>query len=284
MGEYNKDSKTRVQNSKYPMQTSLVFPTYNWPEALEMIFISLKAQSEMPDEVVIADDGSKNETKQLIDRYRDELDIPIKHIWHEDQGWRKTTILNKAVAAASGDYIIQIDGDCILHASFIKDHKEAAAKSTYLYGSRVNIQEELVDEVFSTKRIKFPYFLKGLKRRTRNIHAPFLGKMFGINKDLSRKIRGCNFSFWRPDFIEVNGYDEDMIGWGREDSELAARFINCGIYGKRMRYRGIVYHIWHPTKPREEVPGKDDIQNKTITQGITRCKNGIDKYLHENPV
>ncbi|NNK86693.1 MAG: glycosyl transferase, partial [Flavobacteriaceae bacterium] len=77
------------------------------------------------------------------------------------------------------------------------------------------------------------------------------------------------------------GYNEDMIGWGREDSELAARLINSDVFGKRMRYRGIVYHIWHPVRPKDELASKDVIQEKTISQGLKSCENGIDKYLNE---
>ncbi|NNK86654.1 MAG: glycosyltransferase, partial [Flavobacteriaceae bacterium] len=178
------------------MTTSLVFPTYNWPEALELIFLSLKSQSVLPDEVVIADDGSTEDTRAMIEKYREQFSIPIVHIWHEDEGFRKTTILNKAIAAASGDYIIQIDGDCIMHNHFIKEHTKAARKHTYLYGSRVNIEENLVNDVLENKRITFPFFIHGLSRRTRNIRIPVLGKLFRRTSKLSKKIRGCNFSFW----------------------------------------------------------------------------------------
>ena len=266
------------------MTTSLVFSTYNWPEALELIFLSLKSQSVLPEEVVIADDGSTDDTRAMIEKYRDEFSIPIIHIWHEDKGHRKTTILNKAIAAASGDYIIQIDGDCIMHRHFIKDHIEAARKNTYIYGSRVNIEQELLEDVIENKRIRFPFFIRGISRRTRNIRIPLLGKLFFPTKKLSKKIRGCNFSFWRDDFIKANGFNEDMKGWGIEDSELVARFINGDILGQRMRYRGIVYHIWHPVRPRDEVASKDVIQERTISLKLKSCENGIDKYLDETVV
>ena len=278
--EYTKVSQTQRILIE-PMTVSLVFPTYNWPEALEMIFLSLKSQSMLPDELVIADDGSTAETRAMIEKYRSQFSVPVLHIWHEDKGYRKTTILNKAIAAASGDYIIQIDGDCIMHRHFIRDHVRAAENRTYLYGSRVNIEEELLEDVIENKRIRFPFFIHGLSRRTRNLHIPVFGKLFKKTKKLSRKIRGCNFSFWRDDFIKANGYNEDMTGWGREDSELVARFINSGILGQRMRYRAIVYHIWHPTRPRDEVASKDIIQERTISEGIKSCENGIDKYLNE---
>ncbi len=109
------------------MKTSLLISTYNWPQALELILKSALNQTEMPDEILIADDGSTEETKELIENFKTKSTVPINHIWHEDKGFRKAIILNRAIAAAIGEYIIQIDGDCIMHRNFVKDHKEMAA-------------------------------------------------------------------------------------------------------------------------------------------------------------
>ena len=121
------------------MKTALLVSTYNWPDALHVVLKSLKNQTVSPQEVLIADDGSREETKNLIHRYQIELTFELKHIWQEDKGFRKSAILNKAVAATDADYIIQIDGDCIMHPHFIEDHLAAAKREVYLFGSRVNI-------------------------------------------------------------------------------------------------------------------------------------------------
>ena len=101
---------------------SLVTPTYNWPEALELLLKSVLNQSVLPDEVIIADDGSKPDTKLLIDQYKKDFPIPLIHIWHEDKGNRKPRIMNKAIAKANYEYIIEIDGDIIMNRYFIQDH------------------------------------------------------------------------------------------------------------------------------------------------------------------
>ncbi|MBT8254777.1 MAG: glycosyltransferase family 2 protein [Flavobacteriaceae bacterium] len=263
------------------MSISLVIPTYNWPEALELIFLSLLSQRVLPDELIIADDGSTRSTHEMIEKYRHQLKIPLVHLWQEDKGYRKSIILNKAIAKAKGDYIIQIDGDCIMHEHFISDHISASCKNTYLYGSRVNLNQELLKELFEEKKIKFPFFQPGLKRRTRNIRIPVLGKLFFRTKKLSKKIRGCNFSFWRKDFIAVNGYNEDITGWGREDSELIVRMINNSVLGKRLRYRGIVYHIHHTVRSSKKLDINYDIQQQAIQKKVIFCENGMDKYLKE---
>ncbi len=261
------------------MKTSLLISTYNWPQALELVMLSAENQTEKPDEILIADDGSTEETKELIDDFRKKLSVEIKHFWHEDKGFRKSIILNKAIAAAQGDYIIQIDGDCIMHKDFVGDHKAMARSNTYLYGSRVNIQEDFLPMLFETQKIVFSYFQKGIKKRNRNLRIPALSSFYGTQKTISKKMRGCNVSFWKKDLVAVNGYNEDFEGWGREDSELIIRMMNNGVMGKRLRYRGIVYHIWHKIKDVSHLERNNDLQEKAIAENSKWCKNGIDKHL-----
>ena len=148
------------------MKASLVICTYNWPEALELVLKSIMVQKEMPEEVIIADDGSKEETKNLIESFKSKLSIPLHHVWQEDKGWRKSIILNKAIANAKGEYIIQIDGDCILHSSFVKDHLRYARRGVYLSGSRVNIQESFCYLINDTTKNLFELKRFDLEQQT----------------------------------------------------------------------------------------------------------------------
>lgn len=256
---------------------SLIISTYNWPQALALVLDSVLQQSHHADEILIADDGSDAATAELIRRYQKRL--PIRHIWHKDQGFRKAAILNQAIAVAQGEYLIQVDGDCILHRHFIRDHLALAEPNVYLYGSRVNIKQNHLPSLFARRQTRFGFFAKGIGKRTRNIHAPVLSRQYRKTAVLPHKFRGCNASFWRQDVIAVNGYNQDFNGWGREDSELIIRLINHGVLGKRIRYRGIVYHIYHPEQPRNNLNINDQIQQQTIDQALSRCHNGIDQYL-----
>ena len=261
------------------MKTSLLISTYNWPEALELVLMSANNQTQPPDEILIADDGSSEETKSLIENFQKKLVVPIRHFWHEDKGFRKAIILNKAIAAATGDYIIQVDGDCIMHADFVRDHRALAQTNVYLFGSRVNIQEKFLPELFASQKIKFGFLDKGIKKRTRNLRVPTLSGLYRTSGQVSEKMRGCNVSFWKKDVIGVNGYNEDFEGWGREDSELIIRMMHNGVKGRRLRYRGIVYHIWHEVKDQSRFEINDSLQEKAIAEGSNWCENGIDKYL-----
>jgi predicted glycosyltransferase involved in capsule biosynthesis len=203
----------------------------------------------------------------------------LVHVWHEDIGFTKSTILNKAIAQSQGDYIIQVDGDCIMHPNFIKDHIEFASKNCYLYGSRVNILPNAIEGVFAKNKIAFTAFSTEIKNKTRAIHFPFLSQFYKSHFGISKKFRGCNVSFWQKDFIAINGYNEDYEGWGREDSDLVIRMGNNGVKAKRLRYAGIVYHIHHKINSKHNFELNDKMQNETILEKTVVIKNGIDKYL-----
>lgn len=260
-------------------QTALLISTYNWPEALDLVLQSVLLQTHLPNKILIADDGSKEETKQLIKEFQLKSTVPILHFYQEDKGFRKAKILNKAVAGSNVDYIIQVDGDCIMHPNFVEDHLNLAEKGVYLYGSRVNILPNAVEKIFRMKKIYFNIFSNEIKNRTRTLHIPFLSRLYKSHEGISRKFRGCNVSFWRDDFIAINGYNEDFEGWGREDSDLAIRLGNNHIKAKRLRYAGIAYHIYHKTNSKDHFECNDKMQKETIVNRTVRILNGIDKYL-----
>jgi glycosyltransferase involved in cell wall biosynthesis len=258
---------------------TLVASTYNWPEALELLLLSVLNQSVLPNEVIIADDGSGEDTKNLIENFKKTFPVPLVHIWQEDLKNRKSRIMNKAIAAAKYDYIVEIDGDIILNKHFVEDHLAYAQKGHYLFGSRVNIQEKLLPELFSEKNIDFNFFSKGIKKRSRTIRIPFLMNFAKSVDKCSKKLRGCNMSFWKEDFIKINGYNESIVGWGMEDSEMIQRLHNIGIKGKRLKYTGIVYHIYHKEQSRNNVPVNSEIENQTIKNKLTSVEKGVDQFL-----
>lgn len=262
------------------MKTALLISTYNWPKALELVLKSVQDQTELPDEILIADDGSTLETKKIVDDFSNKINIPVKHFWQDDMGFRKAKILNKAIAGTNKDYIIQVDGDCILNKHFVRDHIKNAQSNVYLYGSRVNILPNSVEDVFQNQKTSFSVFSKEIKNKTRTLHIPFLSSLYKPHHGFSKKFRGCNVSFWRKDFIEINGYNEDFEGWGREDSDLVIRMGNKGVLAKRLRYVGIVFHIFHKINSKQNLELNDALEQKTINEKTVRISNGIDKYLN----
>ncbi|MCB4809180.1 glycosyltransferase family 2 protein [Tamlana sp. 62-3] len=260
-------------------KTSLVTPTYNWPEALELLLLSVKNQSYLPNEVIIADDGSKKETKDLIEAFQKDFPVPIVHVWHEDNKNQKPAIMNKAIAKAKYDYIIEIDGDIIMHKHFVKDHLEMASKGMFLYGTRAIIKKERLDKLFKNKQISFNPLSKGIYKRGRTIHFPLLTSFNKAESTRSSKLRGCNMSFWRDDFIKVNGFNEALTGWGIDDSEMIQRLLNIGITGRRLKFRAIAYHIYHKEQDKSHIEINKLIEKETTKNKVTFIEKGINQYL-----
>ena len=258
---------------------SLVTPTYNWSEALELLLLSVLNQTVLPNEVIIADDGSRDDTKHLIEKFQEKFPIPLIHIWHEDLKNRKPKIMNKAIAITKNDYIIEIDGDIIMNKYFIEDHLSFAQKGHYLFGSRVNIQEKLLVNLFSKKIIEFNLISKGIKKRGRTIRIPFLMNFAKSVPHRSLKLRGCNMSFWKDDFIKINGFNEDLVGWGIDDSEMIQRLHNIGIKGKRLKFAGIAYHIYHKEQSKTHFEINNQIERETTEKKLTFIEKGINQYL-----
>jgi glycosyltransferase involved in cell wall biosynthesis len=263
------------------MKVSLLIATYNWPEALLLVLESVQNQSVLPNEIIIADDGSKNETRQLIDNFKTTTAIELHHIWQEDIGFRLAKIRNKAIAKAQFEYVIQIDGDIILHKDYIKDHINYAAKNTFITGPRVLLSKEATQLALTNKITTFSPFTKNIKNRFNAVHFPLINQFIRPKKapieKLIFKVRGCNMSFWRQDLLDVNGYEEDFKTWGREDSELAARLIKKGVALRKLRLAGIQYHLDHNEQDKNNIEQNNAILEKNKATTSFWCENGISK-------
>lgn len=254
--------------------SSLVIATYNWPAALGLCLKSVACQTCMPDEIIIADDGSDKSTREVVESYQKILSVPIVHVWHEDQGFRKTIILNKAIGLANSEYIIQIDGDVILNKHFISDHLALKELKTFIRGTRAMLTEDLTKKILQSGTVELSPFGTGIENRN-NAFRSYTLKWFGNRKERScRSVRGSNLSFWKADFISVNGYNNELTGWGHEDEELAARFINSGVIKKIVKLAAVQYHLHHPISERTNEPKHADEVNRVIEQGIKFCNNG----------
>ncbi|WP_407428814.1 glycosyltransferase family 2 protein [Arcticibacter sp.] len=254
---------------------SLIVATYNWPEALNVCLLSIKHQTVFPCEVIIADDGSTPVTKSLIDSYKKTFPVPLIHVWHEDNGFRKSLILNKGVLKASGDYIVQIDGDVILDKHFITDHLSVAEKGFFVRGTRAHIRKDRVGRVLKQGLINLNYFSPGLMHRFNALRIPKLAFLIEMKASSSDRVRGSNLAFWRSDFILVNGYDNDLTGWGHEDEELAARFINNGIWKKSVKFKCVQYHLYHTERSYSQKAFHVSAVDNTRQKSLKACTNGI---------
>jgi glycosyltransferase involved in cell wall biosynthesis len=260
------------------MKVSLIISTYNQPDALAKVLQGLTRQTRWPNEILVADDGSTEATRRLVDQWQSQARCPVRHVWHADEGFRKTVILNKAVQATSGDYLIFLDGDCVPHWDFIADHCAAATPDAFIQGHRVLVGQKAATwfgrrELAVDRRCAL---WQGQISGWKNAYRwpwPFISE-----KNRVQGIRGCNFSLWRKDMLRVNGYNEAITGWGREDAEFAARLMNAGVRRLDLRGRALCFHLWHPPASRIQLPANDELLEKAVREKIARCEHGLDRH------
>lgn len=233
---------------------SILLATYNWPQALKLCLESLATQTDQNFEIIIADDGSTESTKLLIEACKAAHPISIKHLWQDDQGFRKTKILNQAINAAHGDYLVFLDGDCIVQPDFVAQHRKLAQKGYLVTGSRVLLSESLTTELLAWPHWSFQKFDSCLLSRRLNgginKYWPLKIKLGNgawrdYKKFVWRRIKGCNMACWKADAEAINGFDETMIGWGHEDADFVFRLQHHGIGRKSGSWSTEVLHLFH---------------------------------------
>lgn len=244
-----------------PMKISVVVTTYNWPAALETVLKSLLEQKTFHAfEIIVADDGSKEETAVLINSLKEQSSIPLLHIWQPDEGFRAAAIRNKAILAANGDYIIFLDGDCVPREDFVEKHFTLAEPRAFVVGNRVLLTKEFTEKVLTQGLPIYQWslvdwfwaWLAGHCNRLLPLIAlPLTGwRTYFKTKVRWRGAKGCNLAVWKEDLLSVNGWEEKFVGWGYEDSDLVIRLLHSGIKRKSGRFYVPVIHLWHPENDR----------------------------------
>ena len=261
------------------MRVSLIITTYNRPDALLLVLRSIEEQRTLPYEVIIADDGSTNHTKEVVTSFQEKSDIRVIHSWQEDSGFRAARSRNKAISKSNGDYIVLIDGDMILHSEFINDHINNAQPSYFVQGSRVLLTQDKTKQALDQQKINFSLLSNGLQNRKNALHSNSLSTLFSSKKNTLRGIKSCNLAFFRQDCISVNGFNNEFEGWGREDSEFIMRLLNSGINRKNVRFNAIQFHLWHNENIRDSLEKNEAILQNTINKQIKWCDSGLKKFL-----
>ncbi len=231
------------------MKVSFIITTYNNPTALEKVLEGVLHQERHPDEVLIADDGSGYETARVVNNFTQRAPFPAKHVWQEDRGFRLAKIRNEAIKQSSGDYVIVLDGDCVISRHFLSDHIKLAERGCFIQGKRILVSKEAVASFnYNHANSVLSLIKMAITGKISNIHHLIhLPLDIPIKNRRLKGIKGCNMSYFKNDILAVNGYNEDFVDWGNEDSELACRFFNYGLQKKVHPFMAICFHLWHPT-------------------------------------
>lgn len=267
-------------------KASLIISVYKKIHELELILNALTIQTFREFEVLIADDGSGDELSNFISDFKKTTKLDITHVFQEDSGFRKNMILNKSIKKSNHDYLIFLDGDCIPHSDFVRQHLLNQEKDTVLCGSRVNLSRKLSNEMSVQRIIKKDYEKIGLKHILdswkKNDRSTFIEEGFIISNKVLRKlysdkdgrIVGCNFSLEKELIRKINGFDENYVGPGYgEDSDIEFRLRRAGAKMKSVRNLAVIFHINHSiTKPSAENAA---YFKKVLQSDGYICKNGL---------
>jgi glycosyltransferase involved in cell wall biosynthesis len=256
---------------------SVLLATYNWPEALSLSLQSLQQQSDKDFEIIICDDGSTSETKELIHQFQKTAHINITHLWQKDDGFKKSAILNQGIQAAQGDYLIFLDGDCIVQKTFIAHHKKLAEKNYMVTGSRILCNQNFTDAVckkgiwsedFFSQDLMTHFFKKHINKVLPLIIQLPDHPWRKYSKFVWRRIKGCNMACWKEDALAIGGFDEALVGWGHEDADFVFRLYNQGIQRKSGAWSTEVLHLWHKMADKQSAAKNAEIVRAKILAKI----------------
>jgi len=262
----------------------VIISTYNNIPDLNLVIEGYRAQTDLNFILYIADDGSTSETANFLAKKQTNFPVPIKHIWHNDNGFRLSAIRNRAIIESKTSYLIITDGDCIPLPNMIAAHRKNATMGSFVTGGRLLLSQQLSNQLRHQAwaihlESKFTLIKRVLKGEINRI-TPIISPVFlGNSTTQSHGIRGCHLAFWRNDLIRVGGFDEIYQGWGREDSDIAARLFHLGITRKNLR--GIpLLHLWHLEAKRSELNHNDQLLAACLDEKRVQAIKGIKIKTH----
>lgn len=260
------------------MKVSLIIITYNAPQYLALVLESVRRQRVMPFEVVVADDGSTDETRKLIDSLRPNFPCLLKHAWHEDDGFRIARIRNEAIKLSEGDYLIFSDGDLMLNRHFVADFTSAARSGMALIGTRLFLSEPFTQKMLVEGAAYKPFCAlsgKSEKNWLNGVRIPNLYKFFQVYDLPKTSLRGGLLGVFRSDMLAVGGWDSLYEGWGSEDTDLIVRLIHHGLKARKLKHQGLTYHLWHPHNSRAAQSRNEDMLKACIREKRVKAINGL---------
>jgi glycosyltransferase involved in cell wall biosynthesis len=266
---------------------SVVITTYNRPEALDAVVRACFMQNDKNFEIIIADDGSTANTRACVKQLAAASPVPIRHVWQADDGFRAAMARNRGTLAASGEYIVFLDGDCIPQRDFIARHRALSQPGCLVSGSRILMSERLTQRVLDEKidlgAVKratlLGWRLEGDLNKTLQplgLRWPDLGRVSGKFK--WRRIKSCNLGVWRSDLERVNGFDESFVGWGYEDSDLVLRLHHAGVQRKDGAFATEVFHLWHREAQRDQEASNRQVVLERAGSRVTQAVRGLREH------
>ncbi len=274
---------------------SIIISTYNNTGHLARALEGYLLQTYRNFEILIADDGSRDDTRALIREFRSRAGVRVAHLWHEDRSWRKCRILNKALRHARSDYLLFTDGDCIPRPDWVERHARLARPGRFLSGADCRLPENVtkaitLGDVESGRVFGWGWLRsRGMpvdKRVLKVLPPRWLANLMDLSNISRARWSGSNASGWKDDLVRVNGFDERFTGWGKEDHELAVRLWNSGVTSRHIRYTAVTYHLDHgkPYFNQEKFEANLAILRESIATKSTRATVGLDQSGEDHTI
>jgi glycosyltransferase involved in cell wall biosynthesis len=285
------------------MLISVIVSTYNRPDALEAVLLSLLEQTDTDYEIVIADDGSGTATQEVVGKFQQTAlqarlargaAPQVTHAWHSDDGFRLSAVRNLGVYASAGEYLIFLDGDCMVRPNFIQRHRALAEAGFMVSGSRVLLSEKWTAQALTSStgnaaaaaRRPFGYWLTQRLQGNANKIIPMLvmpdSALRHYRKVRWNRIKGCNLGIWRKDYAAVNGCDETFVGWGHEDADLVLRLARHGVRRKSGAFSTEIFHLWHKENVRTTESANRHRVEERMKSGVTQAEVGLRDYPRDD--
>ncbi len=268
------------------MKTAVIVTTYNRPDALAAVLAGYFNQVDHDFELFVADDGSRDDTRLLVEAHAARAPFKLHHVWQDDAGFRPGAVRNRAAACTQADYLIFADGDCVPARNFVRQHLALAEPGYFLSGNRVLLSASLTQTVLAQHAPIHTWpaarWLRAWATRDVNRLLPLLQLPDGALRKRSPQrwqgVKTCNLSLARADFIRVNGFDESYSGWGLEDSDLAIRLIHAGVHHKSARFATPVFHLWHRENDRSRLSENQKLLDEIIASQRITARAGVNQY------
>ena len=269
------------------MKTAVIVTTYNRPDALAAVLAGYAVQRDAKFELVVADDGSTEDTRAVVAAFKSQARFPVAHVWHEDRGFCAAAIRNRALAATGAEYIVFSDGDCVPAQHFVAQHQRFAERGWFVAGNRILLGEAFTQRVLGAAlpihEWRGAQWLGAWLRRDINRWLPLVTLPDGgFRKAAPQRWEGvktCNLAAWRDDLLRVNGLDETYEGWGLEDSDLVIRLLHAGVKHKSSRFSAPLFHLWHPDNDRSRLTENQRRLDAILHSDRVAAQTGVSQYL-----
>lgn len=262
---------------------SVIVATYNRADALDACLRGFSRQNDRDFELIVADDGSREDTRAMVESWQSRIGVPLTHVWHEDTGFRLAEIRNRAILASRGRNCVFLDGDCIPCRDYVAAHRALSEPGWFVAGNRALLSpafsEQVLREHLEPECWRLAHWFGAQRRGDVNRILPLLRLPLGPLRKLQpaawRSARGGNLAIRRDDLDRVDGFDAAFSGWGREDSDIVLRLMRAGVRRKDGRYATGVLHLWHPENDRSQLPDNDALLSEVMGGDRLRSRTGL---------